>query len=322
MDGDGHPRSHDEDPLPHVDPLDIEGSGRPGRPGGDVLSDAWTPGHEPALAQGDGTGGAGGSDGSDGSDDSPDLVRADHERAEQFRWSDGREGTDGREGYESLEEFDYLYRREDHEASHDHERPEGQARSDDDDWATDGGGERGFLGSGWTGDHDAEEKGSKNKQLIFAMAAIVVLAVAGGWIVSTSAGSTPQAECSRPGNCASVERPDPGLTAGPSLDAPTAGPSAEPGETTAPGETPTPTASKVREPRQPSPRPTPTRTRVHSPRPSPGPSSRPQRSQDPRIEDEPEPSPTPPPTTQAPPPPPPAPSPTETGNGGLLDWIF
>ncbi|WP_248964762.1 hypothetical protein [Sphaerisporangium perillae] len=288
MDRDGHPRSHEEDPLQQIDPWGIDQNNEPERPRGDVLSDGWTPGHEPARVDGD---------------DSSDLVWVDQERVEDHEQS------------ESLEGFEYLYRSEGDEASHDHERPDGE------NWDPDGEEDRGYLGSGWTGENDLEEekKGGKNKQLILAMVAIVVLAVAGGWIVSTSVGSKPDAACSTPGHCASVQQ-DPALTdgptVGPSLTDPATESTAGTDETTAPpSETPTPTASQVRHTRQPTSRPTPTRTRAHPPQPSPTSSSLPQQPETPN----PQPSPTPPPTTQAPKP---APSPTKTQDGGLLGWLF
>ncbi|GAA3793511.1 hypothetical protein GCM10022226_11040 [Sphaerisporangium flaviroseum] len=301
MDRDGPPSSHEEDPLQQIDPLGIEWKSEPERPRGDVLSDGWTPGDEPARA---------------GSDDSSDLVWADQERAEDPEQS------------ESLEGYEHLYRPEGYEVSHDDERSDGYERSDDENWDPDGEhdpdgeGGRGFLGPGWTGDLE-EEKGNKNKQLILALVAIVVLAVAGGWIVSSSVGSSPEAACSTPGNCASVEQQDPALTdsptVGPSLTDPAAESTAGPEETTSPSETPTPTTSQVRQTRQPTSRPTPTRTRVHSPKPSsPRSSSRPQPEDQP-TEDNPKPSPTPAPTTQAPKP---APSPTKSQGGGVLDWLF
>jgi hypothetical protein len=299
MDREGPPSSHEEDPLQHIDPLGIHGNNEPVRPRGDLLSDGWTPGHEPPPAQGD---------------DSSDLARADHERAEDD---------------EPSEVFDYLYRGEGDEESRDFGRPEGYAPPDDENWDPDqehdDGEERpGFLGSGWT--DLEEEKGSKDKRLILALVAIVVLAVAGGWIVSSSVGSNSEAACSTPGHCASVGKQDPALTdsptAGPSMTDPATEPTAGPDETTAsPGETPTPgpTISQGPVAHQPTSRPTPTRTRVHSPQPSPRSSSRPRETDDPQIKDDPKPSPTPPPTTQAPRP---APSPTKTQGGGLLDWLF
>ncbi|MET8139541.1 hypothetical protein ABZU32_04440 [Sphaerisporangium sp. NPDC005288] len=301
MDRDGHPRSHEEDPLQQVEPTGIDRDDQPVRPGGDVLSDGWTPGHEPAHAP---------------DDEASDPDRADHQWAE------------GDERLESLEEFDYLYRREGEEMVLDDERSESEdpERPGREEWDTESGGERGFLGSGWTGEADAEEKGGKNKGFIVAIAAIVLLAVAGGWIVSTSVGSKPEAACSAPGKCPSVEQSDPALTdtpsAGPSIGDPATEPTAGTGETAEPPSgTPTPTAGQGRQTRPPTSRPTPTRTRVHSPRPSPRSSGRPQQTQDPRIEDDPESSPKPPPTTQAPPPPAPSPTQSESG-GGLLDWIF
>ncbi|MFC6079735.1 hypothetical protein [Sphaerisporangium aureirubrum] len=265
-----------------------ERSNEPARTGGDLLSDGWTPGQETAHAL---------------SDDASGLAGGDRE--------------DDHEPVESLEGFDYLYRSEGPEASGDHERTEG----DEPEWDTDGGGDRGFLGSGWTGESDPEEqRGNKNKQLVLAMVAIVLLTVAGGWILSSSVGSSPVAECSASGDCASGGQQGAAVTgsptAGPSLSDPaTAGPE----DTGAPPvETPGPTTSQVRATDQPTSRPTPTRTRGQSARPSPRASSRPQPS-DPRIEDEPQRSPAPPPTSEAPRP---APSPTKTENGGVLDWLF
>ncbi|MEV7965678.1 hypothetical protein AB0O34_06805 [Sphaerisporangium sp. NPDC088356] len=262
-----------------------------------MLSDGWTPGKEPAHTQ---------------RGESSDLVWADHQRAEDH------------EQPESLDGYEHLYRPE---VSHDDELPEGHERPDDENWDPEHElyreGEPGSLGLGWTDEDDQEEeKGSQNKRLIFAIVGIVMLAVAGGWIVSSSVGSKQEAACSTPGDCASVGEQNPALTdgptAGPSLTDPATESSAGPDDTTAsPSETPTPapTTSQVRVTHQPTSRPSPTRTRVHSPKPSPTSSSRPQQPDDP----DPKPSPTPPPTTQAPQL---APSPTNTQNGGLLDWLF
>lgn len=300
MDPDGPPSSQEEDP---VGPMGTHGNNEPEHPGGDVLSDGWTPGHEPPHPQ---------------SDDSSDLARADHEQAEDYEQS---------EGLENPEVYDYLYRPKGDEASQDHGRPEGYPPPDDENWDPDGEGRPGYLSLGWTDENDLEEeKGSKNKRLILALAAIVVLAVAGGWIVSSSVGSKPEAACSTPGKCApagqqdSLPTDDP--TALPSITDPATESTAGPDETTvSPSETPTPmpTTSQVRVTHQPTSRPTPTRTRAHSPEPSPRSSSRPQQTENPPTEDKPKPSPTPPPTTQAPQP---APSPTKTQGGGLLDWLF
>ncbi|WP_344933738.1 hypothetical protein [Sphaerisporangium flaviroseum] len=262
------------------------------RAGGDLLSDGWKPGQDPARAQ---------------SDDSLEFERPDLDRAGDA------------EGFDAAEDY---------------ERPEGYARPDDDQWDPDGEPEieaesrRGFLGSGWTGEKDPdEERSSQNKRLVLAMVAIVVLAVAGGWIVSSSVGAKPEASCST-ADCAPPSQ-DPTLTEGPTADPstePTDEPTGTPVETTSsPSETATsvPTASQAQVSDEPTTRPSPTRTRVRSPQPSPQSSSRPRQTEEPRIEDDPterpSPSPTPPPTTQAPQP---APSPTQTKNGGLLDWLF
>lgn len=298
MDRDGNPRSFEEDPINQTGPLSIKWNDEPERAHGDVLSDGWTPGHDPA-------------DANPQTDDSPN-----------FDAVEGRRRAEG-EFVESHEEAD-----------DDYERPEGFARLDDDEWnpgtdPDDGEPRRGFLGSGWTGDNDAEEeRSSQNKRLFIAIAAIVVLAIAGGWIVSSSVGSTPEAACAVPAGCSSTEPRDPGPADSAAAD-PSADPGAEqavtPGATTeAPSPTPTtePTSS-ARTTREPSSRPSPTRSRVRSPQPSPRSSTRTQDPDDePRIEDEPTPTPTssspaPPPTTQAP-----QPTPTETKNGGLFDWLF
>ncbi|MFC4530755.1 hypothetical protein [Sphaerisporangium dianthi] len=319
MDRDGNPRSHDEDPLKQTGPFSIDWAAEPERPGGDVLSDGWTSGHEPVHAHGD---------------DSAEFERPDHERSE--RYEGPAERTDGHDRADGPGEYTESY-----EASpDDYERPEGYARPDGDDWAPGGepegeGRRRGFLGSGWTGDSDLEEeKGSKNKGLILAMAAIVVLAVAGGWIVSSSVGSKPEAACAAPADCSPAGQKAPGGTGSPAAD-PTGeatGPAAVPEETEeatqAPSASPTAaptTTSRPRATRQPTPRPSPTRTRQSSAPPTPRSSQPQQEPEDPRLEDdtpttEPSPSPSAPPTTQAPPPQP-APTPTER-NGGLLDWLF
>ncbi|MEV6987298.1 hypothetical protein AB0M95_39410 [Sphaerisporangium sp. NPDC051017] len=304
MDRDGHSSSRDEDPPKQVDPSGIQRNSESERPVGDVLSDGWTPGHEPDHAQ---------------SDDSPEPAPRDRERAE-----DREEAEDS----EIPEVYEYLYRPEGREASHDDERAGGDAPpTDGENWDPDREGDRGYIDLGWTSESDAEEeKGGQNKRLVLAMVAVVVLAVAGGWIVSSSVGSKQEAACSPSSDCAPAGRQDPALTEGPTA-APSGGdpapePSAGPDETTAPPTgtpAPAPTASEAWKTHQPTSRPTPTRTRTQSPEPAPRPSGRPERHQNPRPEDNPKPSPTPPPTTEAPPP---APSPTQSRNGGLLDWLF
>ncbi|MCW2880575.1 MAG: hypothetical protein JWQ95_4675 [Sphaerisporangium sp.] len=299
MDRDGTPRSHEEDPLKQTGPLGIEWPNEPERPGGDVLSDGWTPGHEPAHTQ---------------SDESSEFERPELDRPEDH--GDHQPPAEGPEG------------------SADYERPEGYARPDDGGWVPDGEHDpdaeppRGFLGSGWTGENDLEEeKGSQNKRLILAMVAIVVLAVAGGWIVSSSVGSRSEAACSAPADCSPVGQQEPAPTDSLPAD-PSTQPTVTPEETTAsPSETPTSASptSQARVTHQPSARPSPTHTRVRSPEPSPRSSSTPQQPDEPRIEDNPtatpstsSPAPPPPaPTTQAP-----APSPTKTKSAGLLDWLF
>ncbi|MFC4590778.1 hypothetical protein [Sphaerisporangium corydalis] len=309
MDRDGTPRSFEEDPLKQTGPLPlgIDWDNESGRPDGDVLSDGWRPGHDPAQDPGDGS----------VEFDPPDRAR--------LRDDDGPDHLDPHLDETQLDGGDYE----------DYERPEGYARPDEDHWDPDADvpaeERRGFLGSGWTGENDPEEeKRSQNRRLVLALVAIVVLAVAGGWIVSSSVGSKSEAACAKPAGCAPAGGQDALPTGDPSA-APTGDeqvtePTAEPSETTAsPSEsaTPEPTSSRGRVPQEPSARPTPTRTRVRSPQPTPRSSNRSQEPDDPEIEDDPTPkpsaTPTPPPTTQAPQP---APSPTKTKSTGLLDWLF
>ncbi|MFC6085219.1 hypothetical protein [Sphaerisporangium aureirubrum] len=188
---------------------------------------------------------------------------------------------------------------------------------------------RGFLGSGWRGEEGAEEEGrSQNSRLILAMIAVVVLAVAGGWIVSSSASPTPEAGCAAPADCATAQ-PIPAASDSTVPD-PATPPAVDPeitpeGSPTTPGETPAAVPTGVRSQNAPEPttEPTPTRTRPQSPKPTPR-TSEPRQDDDeqPRIEDEPTPTssptpPPPPPTTK-----PPAPSPTKERPNGLLDWLF
>ncbi|GGL00672.1 hypothetical protein Sme01_40610 [Sphaerisporangium melleum] len=319
MDRDGNPRSPDEDPLKQTGPFDIDWTGEPESPRGDLLSDGWAAGHEPAHG-----------------DDHP---RAEHPEHSEFEPGRSPDATALQEGYDpdGPEHYGEGY------PADDYERPEGYARPDEEGWAPDGehdpeGEERrGFLGSGWTGEDDAEEeKRSKNKGLILAMVAIVVLAVAGGWIVSSSVGSKPEAACAAPANCSPAGEKLPETVESPAADpsGEATGPAATPEETLTGSPTPsaspstTPTvASRPQTSEEPSTRPSPTRTRHSSAPPTPRSSDTPQQQpENPRVQDD-EPSdppsssapPPPPPSTQAPPPPAPTP---ERNNGGLLDWLF
>ncbi|GII66040.1 hypothetical protein Skr01_61250 [Sphaerisporangium krabiense] len=325
MDRDGTPRPQEEEPLKQTGPLGVAWTGEPEPRAGDVLSDGWSPDQESAPVPGD---------------DTPEHPRPEHERADHAElgvaapYGPGDRALDG----------DHDLREGGFDGADDYERPEGYA-SPDDGWDADrtqhdpdDEPRTGFLGSGWTGEDDAEEeKKGQNRRLILAMVAIVVLAVSGGWIVSSSVGSRPEAACSSPSDCAPAGQPLPtlsdGTTPAPSSTDPTTEPPAEEPSATPSPTSPTPgatapaarttTDAPTRDERDPTTRPEPTHTRDRAPDPRPKGTEdpqvpRPETSEDPEPTEKP--SPTPPPTTEAPEP---APTPTKKERGGgLLDWLF
>ncbi|MEU0484930.1 hypothetical protein ABZ260_37850 [Streptosporangium sp. NPDC006013] len=112
---------------------------------------------------------------------------------------------------------------------------------------------RGFLGSGWTGEPDDEKPRGGGKVLLTVAAGVVVAGLAGGWMLSSTVGSTPDAACPPGVNCATGERPQP---------YPADLPAEETEEATGPAVeqsvTPEPTTSYTQASRSPVPRPTPT----------------------------------------------------------------
>ncbi|GAA1257263.1 hypothetical protein GCM10009677_04500 [Sphaerisporangium rubeum] len=290
MDRDGTPRNHDEDPINQTGPLGMEWRDETDPPG-DVLSDDWRDGHESGA-----------------------TVVADGIVSTGERYHLDVPGDPGRVA-------------EDHG---DDLGPEGH----DGDWPgpddTDAEDRRGFLGSGWRGDDGSEdEEGpNQNRRLILAMLAVVVLAVAGGWIVSSSASPAPEATCTA-ADCGATPPPVPGPTDDTEPDAttpPAVDPELTPEPTpSAPSGTPAAVPSGTRSQSAPDPttaEPEPTRTRDR-PADPPRSSAPPRDEREPRVEEEP--TPTPPPSTSPPPPPttkPPAPTPTEKERDGLLDWLF
>ncbi|MER5621995.1 hypothetical protein ABT061_13230 [Streptosporangium sp. NPDC002544] len=186
---------------------------------------------------------------------------------------------------------------------------------------------RGFLGSGWTGEPDDEKP--RGKVLLAVVVGVVVAGLAGGWMLSSTVGSTPDAACPPGVNCATGERPQP---------YPADLPAEETEEATEPAVeqsvTPEPTTSYTQASRSPVPRPTPT---LSTPPVKPAPEPAGERRDDgaknvqsrPQVSAEPVPS----QTAQAPsqdsaPAENPAPvenqAPAEDPKrgGGLLDWLF
>ncbi|MGW0590969.1 hypothetical protein [Streptosporangium sp. NPDC002607] len=195
---------------------------------------------------------------------------------------------------------------------------------------------RGFLGSGWTGEPDDEKP--QGKVLLAVVVGVVVAGLAGGWMLSSTVGSTPDAACPPGVNCATGERPQPYPADLPAEEA--TRPAVEQSIT------PEPTTSYAQASRSPAPRPTPT---LSTPPVKPAPEPAGERRDDgaknvqprPQVSAEPVPS----QTAQAPirdsapaenpapsqksapaenqaPAEDPAPSEKPKRGGGLLDWLF
>lgn len=187
---------------------------------------------------------------------------------------------------------------------------------------------RGFLGSGWMEEPDqGTEVRRRTRILIAGAAAVVLVGVAGGWLMSSSstAGDCPSGQCVSVGKHTPMQNP-----AGSPEPSPSSDPESPDPDATASG-SPTPTTEHARATRQPTPKASPTRVGVATTKPS----AKPTRdvSGDVETVDQPHATTTPPSTkqtdaaqptqsSQTTAPAAPTTPPTQAGNGGLLDLLF